>query len=154
MHLPKSIYVFFVALITCGFLSSLPAQARNNTLDGLEAMYIYSDDGKNTFLGCLNCSTRASNSILNYASVYYSEIKTNSIYNLRGKYGNPNSEYSVTNPQATNPPLLIGKDSKKVYGKLSLGEQGFKSPTTATIYQILQNQLAKRNLDTPPAVNY
>lgn len=143
--------VFCLSLI----IFSLPsAQARDrNLLEGNEAIYIYSNDGEKTFLGCLNCNTRASNSILNNASVFSSDMYPRSVFCRFGKFGSKDGEYSAANPEASNPPLLIGKDSGKVYGTLSLSEQGYQSNTAKLIYRLIRHGLEK-STPAPVQNNY
>jgi hypothetical protein len=78
------------------------------------------------YLGCLNCSEFASDSVFNEFGAHGSEFRTNSLLNQFGRFGSPYSGNSACNPYASDPPVVV--DNKgNYYGRLTIN--AYKDPT-------------------------
>lgn len=75
-------------------------------------------DGR-TYLGCLNCSARDVDSILNPDSPYANPSRPDSMFNHKGRFGASVSATSPCDAMAYDPPYVV--DSKgNVYGTLTV----------------------------------
>jgi len=72
-----------------------------------------------TYLGCLNCSEYATDSIFNRFGPKGSEYSIESIWDKYGDFGSPYSEYSACNPYATDPPVIVDHEGN-YYGRLTV----------------------------------
>ncbi|GAB1351397.1 hypothetical protein MASR1M12_01270 [Erysipelotrichia bacterium] len=82
------------------------------------ALYLYSDDGKNLFLGNLTTAANDTNGVFNRYGDYGSEYKNSSIWYSYGAYGSSTGQYSAFNLYSHHPPKIINQDGK-VVGYLS-----------------------------------
>jgi hypothetical protein len=81
-------------------------------------LMLFGGDGHRTYLGCLNCSQYASDSVVNKYSTYGSQFSANSIFNRFGTFGSRYSNSSPCNPYATDPPVIVDPGGN-FYGRLS-----------------------------------
>ncbi|BBP42978.1 hypothetical protein [Thiosulfativibrio zosterae] len=72
----------------------------------LQDSAIYGQDPKKTYLGVLDFYGKHRDSIFNPESPYGDVRNPNSVWNLNGYFGNPNSPASIHNPYSKSPPLL------------------------------------------------
>lgn len=72
-----------------------------------------------TYLGCLNCSEYASDSVFNNYGSFGSPYGMNSIFNHYSQYGSPYSMYSACNPYASDPPVIVD-EAGNFYGRLTI----------------------------------
>ena len=84
------------------------------------------------YLGCLNCSEYASDSVFNNYGSYGSEYSSRSVHNSYSQYGSPYSAHSPCNPYASNPPVVVDKDGN-FYGYLTLNQYKSGAMTDARI---------------------
>ncbi|MFZ2956976.1 MAG: Ig-like domain-containing protein [Candidatus Ozemobacteraceae bacterium] len=75
------------------------------------SLKLYSDDGKNTFLGELSTNTFSSNGIFNTFGNYGSRFSQTSIWITFGSYGGKYESYSAFYPSSTHPPIVNGTNS-------------------------------------------
>lgn len=75
-----------------------------------KTLYIYGGEGRDIFLGCLNCDNHNSKSIWNEHGAYGSRYNAKSIWNEYGNYGSDYSNYSPFNQYANYPPVVVDKD--------------------------------------------
>jgi len=82
-------------------------------------LMIFGGMGHRTYLGCLNCSQYASDSIYNEYGHYGSPYSADSVFNQYGEYGSPSSDESACDPYANDPPVIVDQDGR-FYGRLTL----------------------------------
>ena len=82
-------------------------------------LMLYGGEDHKTFLGCLNCSKGAADSVLNELGAHGSPHETASIFNQNGDYGSADSTYSACNPTATDPPVIVDRAGKS-HGRLTV----------------------------------
>lgn len=80
---------------------------------------LYSDEQKPKYLGCMDCSEYALNSVHNEYGQYGSEYSQTSINNQYSQYGSPYSLYSACNELASKPPMIVDSQGN-FYGLLTL----------------------------------
>jgi len=103
------------------------------------ALYLYSDDGKNLFLGNLTTNAYDADGVFNKYGDYGSEYKSNSIWNTYGTYGSSTGQYSAFNPYSHHPPKIINQEGK-VVGYLS------KNKFLATVLPVIDPTNLKSKL--------
>ncbi len=72
-----------------------------------------------TYLGCLNCSQYATDSVINSYGQHGSPYSSESIWNLYGEFGSAYSQYGACNPYASDPPVIVDQGGN-YYGRLTL----------------------------------
>ena len=82
-------------------------------------LMIFGGANHGTYLGCLNCSEYAADSVWNKYGSSGSPYSAESIFNHYGQFGSKYSTESACNPYATNPPVIVDGDGK-CYGRLTL----------------------------------
>lgn len=80
---------------------------------------LFGGQGHQTYLGCLNCSQYANDSILNEYGPHGSRYSSASILNQYSEYGSPYSTYSACNPYAQDPPVIVD-GAGSFYGRLTI----------------------------------
>lgn len=83
------------------------------------ALLLFGGTDHKTFLGCLNCSATAADSVGNSYGTYGSAYTANSIFNHYGAFGSAYSDSSPCDSYATDPPVIVGTDGT-FYGRLTL----------------------------------
>ncbi len=71
------------------------------------------------YLGCLNCSEYASDSVKNSYGTHGSAYSSESIFNHYGPYGSAYSTESACSEYASDPPVIVDQNGK-YYGRLTL----------------------------------
>ena len=82
-------------------------------------LMIFGGDGHRVYLGCLNCSEYASDSVKNTYGTHGSAYSSESIFNHYSEYGSPYSSESACNQYATDPPVIVDEGGR-YYGRLTL----------------------------------
>jgi len=82
-------------------------------------LMIFGGEGHRTYLGCLNCSEYASDSVLNRYGPHGSPYATDSIFNRYGTYGSPYSTSSPCSPYGGDPPVIVDEGGNS-YGRLTV----------------------------------
>jgi hypothetical protein len=100
------------APVPVGYPSAIPSSYQ------LKIM-ICGGDGHKTYLGCLNCSELAADSVKNQFGQHGSPYSSESLFNHFSQFGSLYSTWSACNPYATNPPVIVD-GSGKFYGRLTL----------------------------------
>ncbi|MCL5261013.1 MAG: hypothetical protein M1561_04965 [Gammaproteobacteria bacterium] len=106
------IYILAPLLLSgCNFASDFTKTQRMllTTSFGNNEVMIYGGTNHNVYLGNINPSKKAPDSIMNQSSKYGNSSSTISIRNKNGKYGSETSPFSACNKTATNPPILKDK---------------------------------------------
>jgi hypothetical protein len=82
-------------------------------------LMIFGGANHGTYLGCLNCSEYAADSVWNKYGSSGSPYSAESIFNHYGQFGSKYSTESACNPYSTDPPVIVDGDGK-YYGRLTL----------------------------------
>lgn len=104
---------------------------------GNAKLMIFGGENHDVYLGCLNCSEYATDSVFNKYGSYGSEYSGTSIYNSYGQYGSAYSSTSPCNPYASNPPIVVDQNGN-FYGYLTLNQYLSGAITDARIRAWLQ----------------
>lgn len=80
---------------------------------------IFGGESHDVYLGCLNCSEYASDSVHNRFGNHGSKYSQESVHNSYGPYGSRYSSTSACSPYATDPPVVVD-DEGGFYGCLTL----------------------------------
>lgn len=88
-------------------------------LAGNTKLMIFGGRGHDVYLGCINCSEYASDSVFNQYGTYGSKYSGNSILNSYSDYGSKYSNYGACNPYANDPPVIVD-GAGEFYGRLTL----------------------------------
>src|ERR1700751_63241 len=70
-------------------------------------LMLFGGDGHKIYLGCLNCSEYATDSVFNEYGQSGSRYSSESIWNKYGDFGSAYSSFGVCNPYATDPPVIV-----------------------------------------------
>jgi hypothetical protein len=82
---------------------------------------IFGGAGHRTYLGCLNCSEYAADSVKNMYGTHGSAYAQESIFNHYGSFGSPYSNESACSEVASDPPVIVDQVGKS-YGRLTLNQ--------------------------------
>jgi hypothetical protein len=82
-------------------------------------LMLFGGAGHKTYLGCVNCSNLAPDSVFNELGDHGSRLATDSILNPFSDYGSPFSSYSACNPFADDPPVIVD-GAGQFYGRLTV----------------------------------
>ncbi|MDP9646148.1 hypothetical protein [Paraburkholderia caledonica] len=82
-------------------------------------LMLFGSEDHKTYLGCLNCSEYATDSVHNEYGDHGSQYATDSIFNRYGQYGSPYSNDSPCNQYANDPPVIVDGNGA-FYGRLTL----------------------------------
>jgi hypothetical protein len=84
-------------------------------------LMLFGGSGHKVYLGCLNCSEYATDSVENAYGTHGSPYAADSIFNHFGPYGDPFSLTSACNSLASDPPVIVD-GAGAYYGRLTLNE--------------------------------
>ena len=101
-----------------GMAAASPAGSAVSAYDSPKLM-IFGGQAHKTYLGCLNCSAYAADSVLNQYGEHGSAYQSDSIFNKYGDFGSRYSDYSPCNPYASDPPVIVD-GSGNFYGRLTV----------------------------------
>lgn len=93
-----------------------------------------------TYLGCLNCSTSALDSVFNEYGSYGSPYGFNSIFNHYSQFGSAYSMYSPCNPYASDPPVIVD-DAGTFYGRLTINSYNSEATHNLDILRWLEGSV-------------
>jgi hypothetical protein len=95
-----------------------------------------------TYLGCLNCSEYASDSVFNAIGPHGSRIGKESIWNSIQPFGSELSPYSACNPLASDPPVIVDANGEYL-GRLTLNLQHPQLGIGSRFYQWLSTAVCQ-----------
>jgi hypothetical protein len=98
---------------------------------------IFGGDGHKIYLGCLNCSQYASDSVFNEYGDHGSQYSSESIWNHFGDYGSTYSSYGACNLYASDPPVIVD-GAGKYYGRLTMNTYHAEYGAGASYYDWLK----------------
>ena len=87
-----------------------------NTTEDQGKIILFGDPNHKAYLGCLNCSETAIDSIMNESGEYGNRYSWKSVLNKNGEFGSPNSNEGICNPFATDPPVIVDQQGR-FYGR-------------------------------------
>jgi hypothetical protein len=82
-------------------------------------LMIFGGTDHKVYLGCLNCSQVALDSVLNPVGEHGSPVAQESIFNVVSPYGSVVSPESACNVVASDPPVIVDQNGR-YYGRLTL----------------------------------
>jgi hypothetical protein len=145
--------MFLVSML--GLLSGCSPAARSNigaiatsaagasTSETGKLMLFGGKDHK-TYLGCLNCSQYAVDSVFNEYGQNGSRYASQSIWNHYSDYGSAYSTYGACNAYATDPPVIVDSTGK-YYGRLTLNQYHPELGVGARYYNWLTQNVCASN---------
>jgi hypothetical protein len=107
------------ALAASGSSNANVVQPKSPAAAGTSKLMIFGGQDHKTYLGCLNCSEYAADSVLNKYGRNGSEYSSDSIWNHYSQYGSQYSNEGACNPYASDPPVIVDEEGK-YYGRLTL----------------------------------
>jgi len=105
-------------------------------------LMIFGGEDHKTYLGCLNCSEYATDSVFNSYGTHGSPYSSESIWNHYGKYGSPYSTFSACNPYASDPPVIVDQNGT-YYGRLTVNEYQSQRASGASYFNWLKNKVCE-----------
>lgn len=94
-------------------------------------LMLFGGPGHRTYLGCLNCSEFATDSVFNEYGRHGSPYQSDSIFNTISQFGSAISSYSACNPIASDPPVIVDANGR-FYGRLTINEYNTQRTTNPT----------------------
>jgi hypothetical protein len=114
------------------------------TQTGTVKLMIFGGMDHRIYLGCLNCSQYAADSVFNEFGQAGSRYSSESIWNPYGDYGSAYSSYGVCNAYATDPPVIVDGGGK-YYGRLTLNRYHAELGIGASYYAWLKESVCGSN---------
>jgi hypothetical protein len=105
-------------------------------------LMIFGGKNHDVYLGCLNCSEYAIDSVHNEFSKYGSEFSSQSIFNSFSIYGSKFSSLSPCNEFATEPPIIVDEEGN-FYGRLTLNTYHRQANTNESLIRWLKYSVCK-----------
>jgi hypothetical protein len=106
-------------------------------------LMLYGGPYHRKYLGCLNCSEYATDSVLNPYGAHGTQYAKESIWNHYGEYGSRYSNWSACNPFASDPPIIVNQDGI-FYGRLTLNPYHSQIGAGARFFDWLQHTVCER----------
>jgi hypothetical protein len=75
-----------------------------------QKLMIFGGESHHTYLGCLNCSEYATDSVLNEFGEHGSQYSSSSVWNHFNEFGSPYSNFGACNAYATDPPVIVDSE--------------------------------------------
>lgn len=127
-----------VAKVAAVTIRGAAAGASGNGGAGYETakLMLFGGTDHKTYLGCLNCSEYASDSVLNQYGEYGSSYSSSSIWNSFSEYGSAYSNESACSPYAADPPVIVDQTGK-FYGRLTVNKYNTEIGLGARYYNWL-----------------
>ena len=95
------------------------ASASQNAARSSAKLMLFGGLNHTTYLGCVNCSDYASDSIFNQYGSHGSKYATESVLNPYGQYGSRYSTYGACSPYASDPPVIVDGNGQ-FFGRLTM----------------------------------
>lgn len=111
---------------------------------GTAKLMLFGGADHRTYLGCLNCSEYAADSVLNEYGQHGSPYASESIWNHYSDYGSAYSMYGACNAYATDPPVIVDS-AGKYYGRLTLNRYHSELGVGASYYNWLTQRVCESN---------
>lgn len=112
--------------------------------NGMAKVMIFGGLDHKTFLGCLNCSQYATDSIFNEYGQHGSRYSSESIWNHYSEYGSAYSSYGACNAYGTDPPVIVD-NTGRYFGRLTLNTYHVQFGAGANYYDWLKKSVCESN---------
>jgi hypothetical protein len=99
-------------------------------------LMVFGGRNNDVYLGCLNCSQYASDSLLNAYGTHGNKYAANGLLNKFSPYGSRYSALSACNPYAANPPIVVDQNGR-AYGRLTMNASSANRITWTAVTQWL-----------------
>lgn len=103
------------------FASAAVAPSLASAPNSNPKLMIFGGTDHNVYLGCLNCSKFATDSVFNEYGTHGSRYSSESIFNHYSQFGSPYSTDSPCNKYASDPPVIVDSNGN-YYGHLTLNQ--------------------------------
>lgn len=146
----SAILALFVALAGCSpaarqrIRAAATAASASTNESGTAKLMIFGGADHRTYLGCLNCSEYAADSVLNQYGEHGSRYSSESIWNHYSEYGSAYSTYGACNAFATDPPVIVDS-AGNYYGRLTLNRYHAEFEAGANYYNWLKQSVCESN---------
>jgi len=107
-------------------------------------LMIFGGEDHKTYLGCLNCTQYATDSVLNEYGEHGSRYSSGSIWNHFSDFGSAYSSYGACNAYAADPPVIVDS-AGKYYGRLTLNEYHPQFGIGANYFNWLRQSVCESN---------
>jgi hypothetical protein len=131
-----------IAAITSGAAQGASGAATPE--NGPTRVMVFGGLDHKTYLGCLNCSQYATDSIFNEYGQHGSHYSFESIWNHYSEYGSAYSTYGACNAYATDPPVIVD-GTGKYFGRLTLNTYHAQFGAGANYYNWLNESVCESN---------
>lgn len=101
--------------------TTVPGASPQAARSSISKLIVFGGEDHKTYLGCLNCSEYASDSIRNTYGPNGSPYSQTSIWNHYADFGSPYAQYSACNPYTSDPPVIVDPDGN-YYGRLTVNQ--------------------------------
>lgn len=105
-------------------------------------LMIFGGQDHRTYLGCLNCSEYASDSVLNEYGEHGSRYSSSSIWNHFNEFGSAYSNFGACNAYASDPPVIVDS-AGSFYGRLTLNQYHSQIGIGKNFHDWLENSVCK-----------
>lgn len=105
-------------------------------------LMIFGGQDHGTYLGCLNCSNYASDSVLNQYGEHGSQYSSLSIWNHYNQFGSAYSNFGACNAYATDPPVIVDSEGN-FYGRLTMNQYHLQIGIGKSYYEWLENSVCR-----------
>lgn len=112
--------------------------------NGTTKVMIFGGLDHKTYLGCLNCSQYATDSIFNEYGQHGSRYSSESIWNHYSDYGSAYSSYGACNAYASDPPVIVD-GAGRYFGRLTLNTYHAQFGAGANYYNWLKESVCESN---------
>jgi len=107
-----------------------------------QKLMIFGGQDHRTYLGCLNCSDYASDSVSNEYGEHGSRYSSASIWNHYNEFGSAYSNFGACNAYATDPPVIVDSEGS-FYGRLTLNQYHSQIGIGNKFHDWLENSVCK-----------
>ena len=105
-------------------------------------LMLFGGDNHKTYLGCLNCSEYATDSIFNEYGHNGSPYSSESIWNHFSQFGSSFSQFSACGEFASDPPVIVDREGR-YYGRLTTNEFHYQLGSGSQYLQWLKEKVCK-----------
>ena len=131
-----------VAAVAAGAAQGTGGASASET--GAAKLMIFGGTDHKTYLGCLNCSEYATDSVFNQYGQHGSRYSSESIWNHYSEYGSAYSTNGACNAYATDPPVIVDSVGN-YYGRLTLNRYHVGFGAGANYYNWLKQSVCGSN---------
>ena len=105
-------------------------------------LLLYGGPDHATYLGCITCPDTEDESVHNPNGNYGSRLSPTSILNTFSDWGSRTSNYSVCNPLATDPPIVVD-EARARHGRLTINRYNPEAWRNEDIQRWLETEVCR-----------